>query len=291
MKHLKSYSIPFIFSFLLHTAVIAILIFSRQKMQLPTLQHVNSKVVTAVTIDKKIINEEVQRIKKQKLQQALREQRHQKYLQQQEQTAKRQRLKEQRLLAALQAKQLKLKQQTVQHEAQLKQQKLRELAEYKKLQQLKIQHQKMLRQNRLALKRQHALKQQQLKMMQQTLSKQLWQQQLQREQQALSKNQSKRIKSIIDHYKSLILQAIQQQWIIPANTKREMSCLLLIHLGPGGVVLDVKTLHSSQNHWLDQSARVAVFKASPLPVPQNPSVFERFRELRLLVRPLKVQKH
>ena len=90
---------------------------------------------------------------------------------------------------------------------------------------------------------------------------------------------------VIDQYKGQILQAIQQQWILPDSANKEQTCVFLIHLGPGGVVISVNLVRSSGDAVLDRSAKVAVFKASPLPVPQDPVVFDQFRELRLTVRP------
>jgi colicin import membrane protein len=56
-------------------------------------------------------------------------------------------------------------------------------------------------------------------------------------------------------------------------------------LAPGGVVLDVQVTRSSGDVSLDRSARDAVFKASPLPVPENASEFNQFRQFVLKVKP------
>jgi colicin import membrane protein len=58
-----------------------------------------------------------------------------------------------------------------------------------------------------------------------------------------------------------------------------------VRLGDGGEVLDVKLVRSSGYSQLDNSATAAVYKASPLPVPGDPELFEKFREIRLLVKP------
>jgi colicin import membrane protein len=50
-------------------------------------------------------------------------------------------------------------------------------------------------------------------------------------------------------------------------------------------VLNIKLLRSSGDAALDYSARTAVLKSAPLPVPSDPQLFEQFRELRLTVRP------
>ncbi len=120
------------------------------------------------------------------------------------------------------------------------------------------------------------------------LQKELLQQQMAQEQQAISSARATQMQGVLDQYKAAILQAIQNRWIVPDDADKTRSCILLIRLGPGGVVLSVDTVKSSGDPVLDRSAQVAVFKSSPLPVPQDPSIFEKFRELRLTVRPLQV---
>ncbi len=86
-------------------------------------------------------------------------------------------------------------------------------------------------------------------------------------------------------FKAMILNAIGKQWIIPPGADRTLSCQLLIKLDASGNVLNVDVLQSSGNEILDQSAVMAVLKASPLPLPQNPLLLEQFRELQLTVKP------
>ena len=92
-------------------------------------------------------------------------------------------------------------------------------------------------------------------------------------------------KGIVDKYKGLILQAISQEWVVPTHVNRKLYCELLIKLSPGGVVVDVQITKSSGDILLDRSARAAVFKASPLPVPSDIYSFEPFREFVLKVKP------
>ena len=93
-----------------------------------------------------------------------------------------------------------------------------------------------------------------------------------------------KLKGIVDKYKALILQAIGQQWVVPSNVNKHLSCQLLIRLAPGGLVLDVQVMRTSGNESLDRSARAAVFKASPLPVPTDIYSFEPFRSFVLKVK-------
>lgn len=111
------------------------------------------------------------------------------------------------------------------------------------------------------------------------------QQQLRQEQQRLAGMRAQRAQGIVDKYKALVLQAISQQWLLPANVDKKRYAELLIRVAPGGVVLDVQLIKSSGDVSLDRSARAAVFKASPLPVPKEPDAFDAFRQFVLKVKP------
>ena len=113
---------------------------------------------------------------------------------------------------------------------------------------------------------------------------------LMKEQKQAASQRSQHMQGIIDKYKALILQAIGQQWVVPSHVDKRLSCELIIHLDPGGVVLDVQIMKSSGDIVLDRSARAAVFKASPLPVPSDIYSFEPFRKFVLKVKPENVQE-
>lgn len=89
----------------------------------------------------------------------------------------------------------------------------------------------------------------------------------------------------IDKYRHLILQAIAQQWIIPPEMSKQLETKLVVHLAPGGMVLEVIVIKSSGNAVLDRSAQTAVYKASPLPVPKHNNLFHTFQKINLTVRP------
>jgi colicin import membrane protein len=93
----------------------------------------------------------------------------------------------------------------------------------------------------------------------------------------------------IDKYKAMMVQAISRQWLVPDNVNNNIVCKLLIHLAPGGVVLSTEITQSSGNPALDRSAQAAVYKASPLPVPDESNLFDKFRVVSLTVRPEHIQ--
>ncbi len=110
-------------------------------------------------------------------------------------------------------------------------------------------------------------------------------QQLLNEEIKLQSNQSRQSQGEINKYKALILQAISEHWIIPTQANKSLYCELMIRLAPGGMVLDVQVTKTSGDPSLDKSARAAVLKASPLPVPPNLNDFEAFRQFILKVKP------
>lgn len=89
----------------------------------------------------------------------------------------------------------------------------------------------------------------------------------------------------LDKYKAQIIQSISRKWIIPDAVSEKVACQLLVHVGPGGIVLSVDVLKESGDTNLDRSARNAIMKASPLPVPESAELFDNFRALRLTFRP------
>jgi len=109
--------------------------------------------------------------------------------------------------------------------------------------------------------------------------------QAQAQAQAQEQAHGHRLQGEVDKYKALILQAISSQLIIPEGVDSKSVCRLLINVAPGGVVLNVQLVSSSGNLALDRSAQAAVLKASPLPVPEDVSLFDRVRTINLTVRP------
>lgn len=121
-------------------------------------------------------------------------------------------------------------------------------------------------------------------------SKRLQEQMVEEQKQLASQRASQLAEEMswINRYKSAIVGSIEKEWIVPEGANRQLSCILNIRLSPEGKVLSVEILQSSGDATLDQSARVAVLKASPLPVPKDSDLFNTFKELRLRVQPLHV---
>ncbi len=212
-----------------------------------------TKTVKAVVVSSHQIKEQIAKIKRAERRKRAHERARVKRIQAKVTAAKKARLQEQQRVAKLKSEQLILKKQGA--------------AEAKRLAAIKQ-------------KRQQALQAEQ-----KTLQQKLLQQQLAREKSQLSKVSASQMRGIVNRYKAQILQAIGQYWVVPGGANKQLSSIYLIQLAPGGVVINVKLLRSSGNQALDRSARVAIYKASPLPVPKDPAIFDNFRELRLTVSP------
>lgn len=87
------------------------------------------------------------------------------------------------------------------------------------------------------------------------------------------------------HYHGEVLAAISEHWHVPREVEQGEQCRLLVRVAPGGMVLKVIVTKSSGNIRLDRSARLAVLQASPLPVPDDPALFEAFRVFELTAKP------
>lgn len=163
----------------------------------------------------------------------------------------------------------------------IKRKKLRQLAIAKKTARAKAAREKAAK----ALKVKQLAAKKNLLAKQAALMKQLNEKAMQADKKHIARIQSLAQTAAVNSYKTKILQAISSRWIVPSDLSSALSCQLMVQLAPGGVVLSVRLLKSSGDRVLDRSATTAVYKASPLPVPEDPALFDQFRALKLTVRP------
>lgn len=98
------------------------------------------------------------------------------------------------------------------------------------------------------------------------------------EQAALAQSELARIEG-------LIRQKVERNWVRPAGWTKGMECVVRVRLVPTGEVISATIARPSGNPTFDRSVENAVYKASPLPLPEDKSLFEHFRELELRFRP------
>ena len=96
---------------------------------------------------------------------------------------------------------------------------------------------------------------------------------------------SARAISEVNKYKALIRQKVSRSWSRPMGAARGLQCVVSVHLTLSGDVLRAKVVRSSGNALFDRSVENAVYKAVPLPLPEDPALFDNFREIEFLFNP------
>ena len=111
------------------------------------------------------------------------------------------------------------------------------------------------------------------------------QEQIALEQQRLEEERNRQAETLMEQYVAIIRQKVTRNWLRPPGTPSGLSCTVSVRLIPGGEVVEARVTVSSGNALFDRSVETAVLKASPLPLPPDPTLFPRFRELRFLFNP------
>jgi len=75
---------------------------------------------------------------------------------------------------------------------------------------------------------------------------------------------------------------ISRNWVRPPGAGEDFDCRLRIQMLPDGTVSSAKIVQSCGNALLDKSVEDAVFRASPLPKPSDPAVFDRDLDIRFI---------
>lgn len=305
MMHDKSYRVAFASAVFLHGLLLLALLIHPESSRRPVLQQEaqrdvtpteskkleekldEPKIVHAVSVNAKEVQEAVTRLKTARAQERRAEENRQHKLQAQADAARRLRVKEQQRLQQIKAEQAKAaekrKQELAENKKRLENIKKEQAAEEQRIASMKNEQAELRKQQQ-----EEAAKLAQLK-------------QEEKEREAREKEQARleaareevanraRVAGIVDKYKALILGAISREWILPDQVDSQLSSRFKIRLAPNGGVLDVNLTRSSGDPVLDRSAQAAIYKASPLPVPEDPAAFNLFREITLTVRPENVR--
>ncbi len=265
-----TYRLPLAVALLLHLAILMAMLLGQEKPGLNLAQSAQPNIIKAVAVSATQVQQQLASIK-------------QKNIKKQKVILDRQRRVKARVAAKKRAR-IRQQQRLVRLKKVAALKKKRARARRRKRWLQKQRKAKMLAAKRKAVQQQKKQRQA-MRKRQQQLQQKLMQQQLATERQRIKQAQARNISGIVSQYKSQILNSIGQNWLVPGGVSKNMQALFVVHLAPGGVVLSVKLVRSSGNAALDQSAQVAIYKSSPLPVPQDPTAFDKFRVLRLTVSP------
>ena len=83
-----------------------------------------------------------------------------------------------------------------------------------------------------------------------------------------------------DRYITLLRNKIQNAWIKPPSATPGIDCLVQVTQVPGGEVTGARVTQCNGDAAVRQSIENAVYRASPLPDPPDPALFERNLSLR-----------
>lgn len=101
------------------------------------------------------------------------------------------------------------------------------------------------------------------------------QEQLAQEQQALEAQRSGRLNALRAQYERDIAQKVERNWPKPATAQPGWSCRVRVTQIPGGEVVGVEAISCNGDAVFKRSVETAVHRASPLPPPPDPALFDR----------------
>ena len=91
----------------------------------------------------------------------------------------------------------------------------------------------------------------------------------------LAKEKNAKLQSLRSQYVRLIEQKVERNWLRPTTSTSSMSCEVVVTQTSLGDVIDVVLKKCANDLAFQRSIERAVRKASPLPPPPNPEVFDR----------------
>lgn len=290
---MKFYYKSIAYSLLLHTLIALFLFVSpvQHKAKNFVEKKVNNskarQVIKTTTVDALQVDREIERIKHVAQQKKIRQHKQRQAVLRQLKAATEQREKEELALKRLKSEQRVLREK--QRRTAIKQRK--KVLALKKARELERQKLLNSKKKRLALEKQMLLEQKRIDERKQLQAKEaLEKKQKEEKEKAIAlqierEKQQQAVNAEINRHKTLLINAISQNWILPTNVDYSLSCRFEIKLDASGRVLKVTLLRTSGDPVLDRSAQTAIYNASPLPVPKTPEAFEVFKTVSLTVKP------
>lgn len=250
---------------LVHGVLIGLLVIGFRWQSAPIAPPPAEKIVHAKTVNEPEVNQEIERLKKQEEQQRQQDEEKKR----REEAAKKKTEADRKIEAEKRAKTEKHAEVEKKAEAEKKRKSedQRKLADAKKLAEKKKDDD---------ARRKDA---------ERNLKEQLAAEEKSRQQQRRQQEQTQQTMSEIAKYEALIKQKVERSWARPPNSQKNLECSVRVRLVQSGEVMSAQVVRSSGNDIFDRSVENAVYKASPLPLPEDKSLFDHFRELEFKFRP------
>jgi len=271
----------FSFAIVVHAVFVAVLLLSFDWSPDPIPQSKSREVdpIQAVVIDEKKIQAELAEIENRKRTESEAEKARLRKLEKQAEAARKRRQKEERKLAAAKKKfkeeQERQRKEKVKKEAARKQEAERRKREKaaKEAERKRKEAEERQRKAEEKRKKEEAVRKKQEEERKRQEAEQVRQRKLAADK--AKRERQRRLNRYRLQYITDIRSAIEHNWIRPPGMAKGLECKLKVTQIPGGEVADVKVISSSGNPAFDRSAVAAVYKASPLPKPRDPSMFDR----------------
>jgi len=91
---------------------------------------------------------------------------------------------------------------------------------------------------------------------------------------------------VVDEYTGKIVSKIRSNIVMPPDVANDARAEFSVTLLPGGTVLSARLTRPSGNAAYDDAVERAILKSQPLPLPADMAMFSRFRELKLVFKPV-----
>ncbi len=283
-----------VLSVVVHLVVIALVVVSFQWT--PSISTPQSQpIIQAVAVDETKVKEEARKLKKAEDDRKAAEERRKRAAEQAARKAREQRLAEEKRLADLKQKRAQEEQQRKLAEQKRKEEETQRVAAQKAEQQRleKLRQEREAEEKRLAdLEAKRKLeeeqrRQQEAERQRREEEERIRQEQIAAENARLEQERQALASRTIDKYTALIRTKVQNNWLQPTGSRKELRCEVSIRLLPSGDVVGVQIVSSSGDPIFDRSVEVAVQKASPLPVPGDGFIFDQMREITFIFDPSK----
>lgn len=95
------------------------------------------------------------------------------------------------------------------------------------------------------------------------------------EQQRRDAARQAQLQSLRGQYIADIQNKVERNWLKPSSARAGLSCRVVVNQIPGGEVVNVRVTQCTGDEVFQRSVEAAVYKASPLPTPSDPALFDR----------------
>ena len=84
-------------------------------------------------------------------------------------------------------------------------------------------------------------------------------------------------------YHNMVIQKVNRNWARPGTARDDLKCIVAVRQLPGGEVVDARVIECNADEIVQRSVVAAVRRASPLPQPSNPLLFDRTLHITFII--------